>query len=56
MRLWQIDTGFACAGLALDHMKCVECAPILYKWCLGRTSGTIKQLCRNKGWKLTEIQ
>lgn len=50
--LWAVDSGFAFGGLVINRHKVVECAPIFRKWFLGRTTGTVKQIIRNKGWIL----
>jgi len=50
--LWYVDTGFACGGLVINRNKVVACAPIFTKWFLGRTTGTVRQMIRNKKWKL----
>jgi len=51
-QLWAVDSGFAMGGLIIRDNKCIECAPIFQRWFVGRTTGTIRQMCRNKGWKL----
>lgn len=51
--LWVVDSGFAMGGLVINRGKIVDCAPIFRKWFLGRTTGTVKQIIRNKkGWIL----
>lgn len=50
--LWVVDSGFAMGGLVINRSKVKECAPIFRKWFLGRTTGTCKQIIRNKGWIL----
>lgn len=54
-KLWVVDSGFAVGGLIIRRHKCLDCAPIFRKWFLGRMTGDIRQMCRNKNWKLTEV-
>lgn len=55
-RLWWLDTGFACGGIVVDHMKCIDCAPIFRRWFLGRATGTCRQIIRKRGWKYYEME
>ena len=57
-QLWVVDSGFAYGGLIINRNKVIECAPIFVKWFYGRSTGTVKQIIRNRHWKLydTSIQ
>jgi hypothetical protein len=34
--LYQVDSGFAVGGVIIKNYICVDCAPIFYKWFIGR--------------------
>lgn len=34
-KLYQIDTGYACAGIILKNKICIEAAPI-FRWMIGK--------------------
>jgi len=43
------------AGMDVANGKCVECAPILVKWCKGKTEDQLRELFRQKGWRASII-
>ena len=46
--LWQIDTGFACAGIVCDNQGfCIDAAPI-FKWMIGKHYYEIEEWKRIK--------
>jgi hypothetical protein len=55
-QMWIVDSGFAYGGLIIKQGKVAECAPIFRKWFLGRPTYTVKQMIRNKNWKLNEVK
>lgn len=43
------------AGMDVVNGKCVDCAPILVKWCKGKTEDQLRALFKAKGWRASII-
>lgn len=50
MILAQITAPHFCAGLVIRGDVCIECAPILRRWAMGRTRDAIRSHCERRGW------
>lgn len=44
------------AGLVLVNNRCIEAAPILKRWAMGRDSDTLRGYIAKHGWKATIVR
>lgn len=55
MTLWQIDSGYFCAGLEAQGQRIVLAAPII-KWMIGKSIPDMRSYCAGRKWKMVEVR
>jgi len=55
MRLWQIDVGYACAGVVTDEKGIIRVAAPIFKWAKGKTISEIERWVQKKCGTLRRV-
>jgi hypothetical protein len=52
--IYQIDSGYFCAGVEVENGRCIYAAPIV-RWMMGKTETFLHQYCQKRGWILKGV-
>lgn len=55
MELWQIDIGYACAGIIADSDRIVVSAAPIFKWMIGKSVSEIERWVKSKKGTLRNV-
>lgn len=55
MQLWQIDVGYACAGILVDEASVVRHAAPIFKWMKGKSILEIERWVKGKKGTLRRV-
>lgn len=55
MQLWQIDIGYACAGIEVDEQDVVRNAAPIFKWMVGKRISVVQRWVDGKRGTLRKV-